>query len=52
MVARRRAGRSASGLTLDEHILAALNGEQISRDPETPLAVGDTVALTVADAGG
>ena len=42
----------ASGLTLDEHILAALNGEQISRDPEMPLAAGDTVALMVADAGG
>jgi molybdopterin-guanine dinucleotide biosynthesis protein A len=43
---------AAAGLTLDEHVVAALNGDQITRDPETPLAVGDTVAFLAADAGG
>jgi molybdopterin-guanine dinucleotide biosynthesis protein A len=43
---------AAAGLTLDEHIVAALNGDQITRDPETPLADGDTVAFLSADAGG
>ena len=54
---RRRAGRSArwparSSLALDEHVVAALNGDQITRDPELPLVAGDTVAFMVADAGG
>jgi molybdenum cofactor guanylyltransferase len=43
---------AASGLTLDAHIVAALNGDQITRDPEAPLASGDTVAFLAADAGG
>jgi molybdenum cofactor guanylyltransferase len=43
---------TASGLTLDEHIVAALNGDQITRDPEAPLATGDTVSFLAADAGG
>ena len=43
---------AASGLTLDEHIVAALNGDQITRDPQAPLAAGDTVAFMAADAGG
>jgi molybdopterin-guanine dinucleotide biosynthesis protein A len=42
----------AAGVTLDEHVVAALNGDQISRDPELPLAAGDTVAFMAADAGG
>ena len=42
----------AAGLTLDEHVVAALNGDQITRDPETPLVAGDTVAFLSADAGG
>ncbi len=42
----------ASGLTLDEHVVAALNGDQITRDPEAPLATGDTVSFLAADAGG
>ena len=37
---------------LDRHVMAALNGDQISRDPELPLAAGDTVAFLAADAGG
>jgi molybdopterin-guanine dinucleotide biosynthesis protein A len=39
-------------ITLDEHVVAALNGDQISRDPELPLVSGDTLAFMVADAGG
>ena len=42
----------AVGLELDEHVVAALNGDQIMRDPEEPLATGDTVAFLAADAGG
>lgn len=40
------------GVVLDEHVLAALNGDQITRDRELPLAAGDSVALIVSDAGG
>jgi molybdopterin-guanine dinucleotide biosynthesis protein A len=40
------------GLALDEHVVAALNGDQISRDPELPLAAGDSIAFLAADAGG
>jgi len=43
---------TAVGLALDEHVVAALNGDRITRDPTTPLATGDTVALLSADAGG
>jgi len=42
----------AAGVPLDRHVIAALNGEQITRDPELPLAAGDTVAFLAADAGG
>jgi len=42
----------AAGLTLDRHVVAALNGDQITRDGETPLAAGDTVFFLSADAGG
>ncbi|MFL5864280.1 MAG: molybdenum cofactor guanylyltransferase [Solirubrobacteraceae bacterium] len=40
------------GLVLDEHVVAALNGDQITRDRELPLTAGDTVGFMVADAGG
>ena len=40
------------GLELDRHVVAAVNGDQAARDPETPLAQGDEVALLSADAGG
>jgi molybdenum cofactor guanylyltransferase len=43
---------AASGLALDGHVVAALNGDQITRDGETPLAAGDTVFFLSADAGG
>jgi molybdopterin-guanine dinucleotide biosynthesis protein A len=43
---------SALGLLLDRHVTATLNGDQITRDSETPLAAGDTVFFLSADAGG
>jgi molybdenum cofactor guanylyltransferase len=42
----------AAGVPLDRHVVAALNGDQISRDPELPLVAGDVVAFLAADAGG
>jgi molybdopterin-guanine dinucleotide biosynthesis protein A len=42
----------AVGVELGEHVLAALNGDQIARDPLEPLAEGDEVAFMAADAGG
>jgi len=46
------AAAAAAGVPLDRHVVAALNGEQITRDPQLPLAAGDTVAFLAADAGG
>lgn len=46
------AAAEAIGLALDEHVVAALNGDQISRDPELPLVDGDSLSLLAADAGG
>jgi molybdopterin-guanine dinucleotide biosynthesis protein A len=43
---------AAAGLALDGHVVAALNGDQITRDAELPLARGDTVFFLSADAGG
>jgi molybdenum cofactor guanylyltransferase len=43
---------AASGLSLDGHVVAALNGDQITRDPEAPLVAGDSVSFLSADAGG
>jgi molybdopterin-guanine dinucleotide biosynthesis protein A len=43
---------AAADLALDEHIVAALNGDKITRDSDLPLVSGDTVAFMVADAGG
>ena len=43
---------AATGLELDGHVVAALNGDQITRDGEMPLATGDTVFFLAADAGG
>jgi molybdenum cofactor guanylyltransferase len=42
----------AVAVVFDRHITAALNGDQITRDPATPLAAGDTVMFLSADAGG
>jgi len=46
------AAAAAVGVTLDAHVLAGLNGDQIARDPLEPLAEGDAVAFMAADAGG
>jgi molybdopterin-guanine dinucleotide biosynthesis protein A len=40
------------GLALDRHVVAALNGDQITRDGRLPLVSGDSVAFLSADAGG
>ena len=39
------AAAATAGLELGEHVVATLNGDRIARDPELPLAAGDTVAL-------
>jgi molybdenum cofactor guanylyltransferase len=53
-VAAATLGEAAAGvgLTLDRHVIAALNGDQMTRDPELPLVTGDTVAFLSGDAGG
>ena len=45
------AAASAAGVALDRHVVAAVNGDQIARHPELPLAGGDEVAFLAADAG-
>lgn len=40
------------GLTFDRRVLAAVNGDQTSRDGHLPLVAGDEVAFLSADAGG
>jgi molybdenum cofactor guanylyltransferase len=42
----------ALGLTLDRHVLAAVNGGDVVRDPRLPLVAGDTVTFRPAAAGG
>ena len=42
---------AASGLNLDGHVVASLNGERTTRDPQTPLVTGDSVSFRAADAG-
>jgi molybdenum cofactor guanylyltransferase len=46
------AAASAVGATLDRHLLAAVNGDAVLRDPTAPLVEGDEVVLLSADAGG
>ncbi|MGZ4279772.1 MAG: molybdenum cofactor guanylyltransferase [Solirubrobacteraceae bacterium] len=43
---------AASGLRLDGHVVAALNGERITGDPHEPLVAGDSVSFRPADAVG
>jgi Molybdopterin-guanine dinucleotide biosynthesis protein A len=43
---------SAVGLALDRHVVAALNGDQVTRDEHLPLVAGDDVSFLSADAGG
>ena len=42
----------AVGLALDRHVVAALNGDQVTKDGRLPLVAGDTVSFLSADAGG
>jgi molybdenum cofactor guanylyltransferase len=42
------AAASAAGLALDRHVVAAVNGDPITRHPELPLAVGDEVSFLAA----
>jgi len=46
------AAAEAAGLVLDRHVVAELNGEQVTQDGETALVPGDTVVFLRADAGG
>lgn len=46
------AAAAGVGLVLDRHIVAAVNGDQISADAQLPLVAGDSVAFLSADAGG
>lgn len=46
------AAAAAVDLELDRHVLAAVNGDQMVRDHDLPLAAGDVVAFLSADAGG
>jgi molybdenum cofactor guanylyltransferase len=41
----------AVGLTLDQRVVAVLNGDQIDLDPQWPLVAGDALALVVGDRG-
>ena len=43
---------AAAGVDFGAHVTAALNGDQITRDGQTPLAAGNTVFFLSADAGG
>ena len=43
---------AAAGVDFGGHVTAALNGDQITRDGQTPLAAGDTVFFLSAAAGG
>jgi molybdopterin-guanine dinucleotide biosynthesis protein A len=46
------AAAAAVGMTRARHIVAAVNGDQMTRDARLPLVTGDTVAFLSADAGG
>ncbi|HXP18075.1 MAG TPA: molybdenum cofactor guanylyltransferase [Streptosporangiaceae bacterium] len=43
---------AAAGIALDGQVGAALNGGQLTKDGETPLAAGDTVLFITTDARG
>jgi molybdenum cofactor guanylyltransferase len=44
------AAAAAAGVELDRHVVPALNGDQITRDPRYPLASGDALTFTAANA--
>jgi molybdenum cofactor guanylyltransferase len=43
------AAAAAAGVALDRNVVAALNGDHVGRDPQLPLAAGDTVAFLSVD---
>ncbi len=43
------AAAAAAGLALDRQVVAVLNGDQISRDGDLPLATGDAITFLPAD---
>jgi molybdenum cofactor guanylyltransferase len=45
------AAAAAAGLTLDRHVVAVLNSDRLTRDPEMPLVAGDAIAFLSAEAG-
>jgi molybdopterin-guanine dinucleotide biosynthesis protein A len=47
-----QAAAAAAGLPFGRPVTAALNGAQVTRDPQLPLAQGDTVLFMSAGAGG
>jgi molybdenum cofactor guanylyltransferase len=47
-----REAAEAAGVVLDRHVVAAVNGERVTRDDRAPLVAGDAVAFISADAGG
>ena len=54
LVAAATVGEAAAacGLSLDGHIVAELNGDHITRDPQAPLVAGDSVAFRSEETGG
>jgi molybdopterin-guanine dinucleotide biosynthesis protein A len=46
------AAAAAVGLVLDRHVVAAVNGDQMTRDDQLPVVAGDAIAFLSADAGG
>lgn len=46
------AAAAAVDVTLDPHVVAAVQGDWVTRDGATPLVTGDTVSFVSADAGG
>jgi molybdopterin-guanine dinucleotide biosynthesis protein A len=46
------AAAAAVGATLDDHVLAVINGDQVAHDARDPLAEDDDVAFMAAEPGG
>jgi molybdopterin-guanine dinucleotide biosynthesis protein A len=46
------AAARAADVDFDRHVVAAVNGDRVTRDGATPLVVGDEVTFVSADAGG
>lgn len=46
------AAARAAGVPFDRHVVAAVNGDRVTRDGATPLVAGDAVTFVSSDAGG